>query len=317
MNKCVDVGGQAVIEGVMMRAPESFVIAVRRQDNKIVVKKDRVKIDNNKFFKKPFLRGLIGLYNALILGIKALNFSAYHSMGEGDEEVGKKDIIIALILGLGLGVLLFIFLPLLLTDLLKYIFPLIGKSFFVFNAVDGVIRVIFFIAYIYIISFMKDVKRVFEYHGAEHKAIFTYENGLELTVDNAKKMSRLHPRCGTSFLLIVMIVSIFIFSLIPKESHFLIKFSSRIVFLPVIAGISYEVLKLSSKFKDNIFVNFMILPGLWLQKITTREPDDSQLEVALISLKEALGEKNSIDERESSDAEGLNNDETGGELIYV
>ena len=316
MNKCVDVGGQAVIEGVMMRAPESFVIAVRRQDNKIVVKKNRVKIDNNKFFKKPFLRGLIGLYNALVLGVKALNFSAYHSMGEGSEEVNKKDIVIALILGLGLGVLLFIFLPLLLTDLLKYVFPLIGKSFLVFNAVDGVIRVIFFIAYIYIISFMKDIKRVFEYHGAEHKAIFTYENGLSLTVENAKKMSRLHPRCGTSFLLIVMIVSIFVFSLIPKDSHFLIKLSSRIVFLPIIAGISYEILKLSSKFKDNIFVNFLIMPGLWLQKITTREPDDSQLEVALVSLKEALGESVATENSETDQLEGLDR-ERNGELIYV
>lgn len=316
MNNCVDVGGQAVIEGVMMRAPESFVIAVRRQDNKIVVKKNRVKIDNNKFFKKPFLRGLIGLYNALVLGVKALNFSAYHSMGEGSEEVNKKDIVIALILGLGLGVLLFIFLPLLLTDLLKYVFPLIGKSFLVFNAVDGVIRVIFFIAYIYIISFMKDIKRVFEYHGAEHKAIFTYENGLSLTVENAKKMSRLHPRCGTSFLLIVMIVSIFVFSLIPKDSHFLIKLSSRIFFLPIIAGISYEILKLSSKFKDNIFVNFLIMPGLWLQKITTREPDDSQLEVALVSLKEALGESVATENSETDQLEGLDR-ERNGELIYV
>lgn len=316
MNKCVDVGGQAVIEGVMMRAPESFVIAVRRQDNKIVVKKNKVSIDNNKFFKKPFLRGLIGLYNALVLGVKALNFSAYHSMGEGSEEVNKKDIVIALILGLGLGVLLFIFLPLLLTDLLKYIFPIIGKSFLVFNAVDGVIRVIFFIAYIYIISFMKDIKRVFEYHGAEHKAIFTYENGLSLTVENAKKMSRLHPRCGTSFLLIVMIVSIFVFSLIPKDSHFLIKLSSRIVFLPIIAGISYEILKLSSKFKDNIFVNFLIMPGLWLQKITTREPDDSQLEVALVSLKEALGDSVATENSETDLIEGLSK-ERNGELIYV
>ncbi|MBZ4643736.1 MAG: hypothetical protein PWQ25_1862 [Deferribacteres bacterium] len=296
MGKCVDIGGQAVIEGVMMRAPESFVIAVRREDNKIVVKKDRVKIDSNRIFKKPFIRGLIGLYNALVLGIKALNFSAYHAMGEGSEKVTKKEIFIAMFLGLGLGVALFVFLPLLITDLLKYIFPLIKDSFLVFNAVDGVIRVVFFILYIYAISFMKDIKRVFEYHGAEHKAIYTYENGLPLTVENARRMSRLHPRCGTSFLLIVMIVSIFIFSLIPKDSHFLIKFGSRIVLLPVIAGVSYEVLKLSSRFKDNFIVNMLIKPGLWLQKITTREPDDLQLEVALVSIKEALGENKEINE---------------------
>lgn len=296
MGKCLDIGGQAVIEGVMMRAPESLVIAVRREDKKIVLKKEKVKIDNNKLFKKPFLRGLIGLYNALILGVKALNFSAYHAMGEGTEKVTKKDIFVAMVLGLGFGVLLFVFLPLFLTEMLKSIIPSIKESFLVFNAVDGVIRVIFFIAYIYIISFMKDIKRVFEYHGAEHKAIFTYENGLPLTVQNARGMSRLHPRCGTSFLLIVMIVSIFVFSLIPKDSYFIIKLLSRLILLPVIAGISYEVLKLSSKYKDNFIVNMLIKPGLWLQKITTREPDDSQLEVALISIKEALGESNDSEE---------------------
>ncbi|UOD35035.1 DUF1385 domain-containing protein [Deferribacteraceae bacterium V6Fe1] len=296
MGKCVDIGGQAVIEGVMMRAPESLVIAVRREDKKIVVKKEKVKIDNNKLFKKPFLRGLIGLYNALVLGVKALNFSAYHAMGEGSEKVTKKEIFAAMVMGLGLGALLFVFLPLFLTEMLKHVFPAIKESFLVFNAVDGVIRVIFFVAYIYIISFMKDIKRVFEYHGAEHKAIFTYESGLPLTVENARGMSRLHPRCGTSFLLIVMIVSIFVFSLIPKDSHFLIKLSSRLILLPVIAGISYEVLKLSSKYKDNFIVNMLIKPGLWLQKITTREPDDSQLEVALISIKEALGENNDSEE---------------------
>lgn len=288
MSECVNIGGQAVIEGVMMRAPESFVIAVRRPDKKIVVKKSEIGIDKKPLFKKPFFRGLIGLYDALVLGIKALNFSAFHAMGEGSEKVSKKEIFLGMALGLGLGILLFVFLPLLITDLLKYIFSLIGESFLVFNAVDGVIRVVFFLAYIYFISFLKDVRRVFEYHGAEHKAIFTYENGLDLTVENARKMGRLHPRCGTSFLLIVMVVSIFVFSLVPKDSHFLIKFLSRIVLMPVIAGVSYEILKLSSKYKDNFFVNMLIKPGLWLQKITTREPDDEQLEVALVSIKEAL-----------------------------
>ena len=135
---------------------------------------------------------------------------------------------------------------------------------------------------------MKDIKRVFSYHGAEHKCIFTYESGHELTVENARKMSRFHPRCGTSFLLIVLIVSIFVFSLIPKDSHFLIKLGSRIIFLPLIAGISYEILKLSGKYADNFIVKILIAPGLWLQRITTREPDDSMLEVAIVSIKEAL-----------------------------
>ncbi|ADR18208.1 DUF1385 domain-containing protein [Calditerrivibrio nitroreducens] len=289
MGKCkINIGGQAVIEGVMMRAPSKFVIAVRRPDNQIVVQKKDITIDTNKFFKKPFIRGLIGLYDALVLGIQALNFSAHHALGEGEEKLSFKEIFFTMLFGFGLGIGLFLFLPLLLTDLLKLVFPLIERSFLVYNLVDGIIRVIFFILYIYIISFFKDVKRVFQYHGAEHKSIFTFESGKELTVENARQMSRFHPRCGTSFLLIVMIVSIFVFTLIPKDSHFLIKFLSRIVFVPVIAGISYEILKLSAKFQDNIFVKILIAPGLWLQKLTTKEPDDSQLEVAIISIKEAL-----------------------------
>ncbi len=285
-----DVGGQAVIEGVMMRAPEKFVIAVRNPDNQIVVQRKNVTIDNKGIFKKPFIRGLVALYNALILGVQALNFSAYHAMGEGDEKMSKKEIFLSMFLGLGLGIVLFIFLPLLITDLLKYVLPIVERSFLAFNAVDGVIRVIFFLIYIYAISFFKDIKRVFEYHGAEHKSIFTYEAGEQLTVENARTKSRFHPRCGTSFLLIVMIVSIFVFSIIPKDSHFVIKFASRLVFIPVIAGISYEILKLSSRNQSNPLMKFLIIPGLWLQKITTKEPDDGQLEVALVSLKEALGE---------------------------
>ncbi|MCA1927631.1 MAG: DUF1385 domain-containing protein [Calditerrivibrio sp.] len=289
MGKCsINIGGQAVIEGVMMRAPQKYVVAVRRPDQKIVILKKDIKIDGNSFFKKPFIRGLIGLYDALILGIQALNFSAHHALGEGEEKLSFKEIFFTMVFGLGLGMLLFLFLPLLLTDLLKYVFPIIEKSFFVYNFVDGVIRVLFFVLYIYFISFFKDVKRVFQYHGAEHKSIYTFESGKDLTVENAKIMSRFHPRCGTSFLLIVMIVSIFVFTLIPKDSDFLIKFLSRIVFVPIIAGISYEILKLSAKYQDNLIVKMLIAPGLWLQHLTTQEPDDSQLEVALISIKEAL-----------------------------
>jgi len=284
----INIGGQAVIEGVMMRAPSKFVIAVRRPDNQIVVQKKDIKLDSNKILKKPFVRGLIGLYDALVLGIQALNFSAHHALGEGEEQLSFKEIFFTMVLGFGLGIGLFLFLPLLITDLLKMVFPIIERSFLMYNLVDGIIRVIFFVLYIYIISFFKDVKRVFQYHGAEHKSIYTFESGKDLTVENARMMSRFHPRCGTSFLLIVMIVSIFVFTLIPKESHFFIKFLARIVFVPVIAGVSYEILKLSAKFQDNPIVKILVAPGLWLQKLTTQEPDDSQLEVALISIKEAL-----------------------------
>ena len=286
-----NIGGQAVIEGVMMRAPNKFVIAVRQPDGTIAVKRDDIKLDSNKILKKPIIRGLIGLYDALVLGIKALNFSAEKAMPEEFEKNGKTskmETFFSIFLGIALGILLFLYLPLQITELSKKLFPIVEHSFLVFNLVDGVLRIIFFVIYLLIISQMKDIKRVFSYHGAEHKCIYAYEAGKELTVENARCMSRFHPRCGTSFLLIVLIVSIFVFSLIPKDSHFLIKFGSRIIFMPLIAGISYEILKLSGKHAGNVIVKILITPGLWLQKITTREPDDAMLEVAMVSIKEAL-----------------------------
>ncbi len=293
--KCVAIGGQAVIEGVMMRAPNKFVIAVRKPDGNIIVKKDDIKIDSKPLFKKPIFRGLIALYDSVVLGMKALNFSAEHGMPEEEKESNsqsKFQTYLGMILGIGLAIGLFLYLPLFLTELLKNVAPIIEKSFLMFNFVDGVIRVIFFVIYIFIISKMKDIARVFAYHGAEHKSIYAYEEGLDLTVENARKMSRFHPRCGTSFLLIVMIVAIIVFSLIPKDSHFIIKFGSRIVLLPVIAGLSYEILKLSSKYQNSIIVKSLIAPGLWLQRLTTREPDDKMLEVAILSIKEALNQNN-------------------------
>lgn len=296
--KCLSIGGQAVIEGVMMRAPNKFVIAVRKPDGNIIVKKDDIKIDSNPIFKKPILRGLIALYDSLVLGIKALNFSAEHGMPEEEKEKEKKssklETYLGMFLGIGLAIGLFLYLPLYLTELLKNIAPIIDTSFLMFNLVDGVIRVILFVGYIFVISRMKDIARVFSYHGAEHKSIYAYEKGLELTVENARKMSRFHPRCGTSFLLIVMIVSILVFSLIPEDSHFIIKFASRIVLLPVIAGLSYEILKLSGKYSNNIIVKILIAPGLWLQRLTTREPDDEMLEVAITSITEALDKENVV-----------------------
>ena len=286
-----NIGGQAVIEGVMMRAPNKFVIAVRQPDGTIAVKRDDIKLDSNKILKKPIIRGLIGLYDALVLGIKALNFSAEKAMPEEFEKNGKAskmETFFSIFLGIALGILLFLYLPLQITELSKKLFPIVEHSFLVFNLVDGVLRIIFFVIYLLIISQMKDIKRVFSYHGAEHKCIYAYEAGKELTVENARCMSRFHPRCGTSFLLIVLIVSIFVFSLIPKDSHFLIKFGSRIIFMPLNAGISYEILKLSGKHAGNVIVKILIAPGLWLQKITTREPDDAMLEVAMVSIKEAL-----------------------------
>ncbi len=284
MEKKLNVGGQAVIEGVMMRSPNFWAIAVRKPDGGIELKKDKLKMlsERTKFFKLPIIRGFLMLISALVLGIKALNFSASIALEEEEEEVSDWHIYLTIVVAFGIGILFFFLLPLYLTKLMNF------KSYFMFNLVDGIIRIIFFLIYLAIISYFEDIKRVFQYHGAEHKVIYAYEQGEELNVENAKKYTTLHPRCGTSFLIIVFIISIFVFSLIPKTSPFWIKALSRVVLIPLIAGISYEALKLSDKFKDNFLVKILIMPGLWLQKITTKEPDESQIEVALAALKEVL-----------------------------
>ncbi len=195
-------------------------------------------------------------------------------------------------LSLGLGLALFFYLPLYLTQAMKDLMPITQASSLMFNLVDGVIRISIFLLYIFAISRMKDIKRVFEYHGAEHKVIYAYESGEPLTVDNARKYSTLHPRCGTSFLLIVMVLSILVFSFVPRSAPFYMKALSRFVLIPLIAGLSYEFIRFSSKKKDNPIIKAAITPGLWLQRLTTREPSDDQIEVAVRALTEAVDEEN-------------------------
>jgi len=286
----INIGGQAVIEGVMMRAPRSMAIAVRRPSGEIVVKKDVVVPLSERFplVKLPIIRGAVALFSSLAIGLKALNFSANEALveeGAEKEEMSPMVMWGTMAVALLFGVLLFFILPLYLTKLLV---PLIGTSNIIFNLVDGVIRVAVFLIYIYSISRMKDIKRVFQYHGAEHKSIFAFEAGEQLTVENVGKYSRLHPRCGTSFLLIVMLVSIFVFSLIPKLWPFYLKAGARVVLLPLIAGVSYEFLKLSAKHSASRLVRALTAPGLALQRLTTGEPDEAQIEVAIRSMQEAL-----------------------------
>jgi uncharacterized protein YqhQ len=289
----INIGGQAVIEGVMMRAPRALAIAVRRPDGEITVMKEEVVPLSVRFpiVKLPVVRGAVALFQSLIVGVKALNFSANEAVAEEDEKSGeKKDLSSWAMAGtmavaFGFGILLFFIMPLYLTKLL---IPVIGDSNIMFNLVDGVIRVTVFLLYIISISRMQDIQRVFQYHGAEHKSIFAFEAGEELTVENVRKYSCLHPRCGTSFLLIVMVVSIVIFSMIPKLWPFYLKAGSRIFLLPLIAGVSYEFLKWSAKNDSTPLVKMIITPGLALQRLTTREPDDSQIEVAIRSMEEAL-----------------------------
>jgi len=289
----IHIGGQAVLEGVMMRAPRSVAIAVRRASGEIVVKGEEMAPLSERYpiVKLPVIRGAVALFQSLVIGLKALNFSAGQAAlddpdGTGEpEEISSWAMAGTMAVALGFGVLLFFVLPLWLTKLLV---PVIGSSTIVFNLVDGVIRVVVFLLYLLLISRMKDIQRVFQYHGAEHKSIFAFEAGEELSLNAVRKYSRLHPRCGTSFLLIVMVVSILVFSLIPKLWPFSLKAASRVVLLPLIAGISYEFLKWSAANDHSPLVKMVIAPGLALQRLTTREPDDSQLEVAIRSIQEAL-----------------------------
>lgn len=293
----INIGGQAVLEGVMMRAPRAMAIAVRRPSGEIVVKREQMPPLAERFplVKLPLLRGAVALATSLVIGIKALNFSANEALVEEEQEgqEAKKEELSSwalagtMVVAFGFGIALFFVLPLYLTKLLV---PVIGDNNIVFNLVDGLIRVAVFLLYIWSIAKMKDIERVFQYHGAEHKTIYAFEEGAELTLEKVKGFSRLHPRCGTSFLLIVMLVSIAVFSLIPKAWPFVWKALSRVVLLPLIAGISYEFLKWSAKNDQHPLVKLVITPGLALQRLTTREPDDDQLEVAIRSVQEALDE---------------------------
>lgn len=295
------VGGQAVIEGVMMRSPKGYSVAVRRQDGTVKVMKDALATVGEKWriFKMPVFRGVGVLGQALVLGVRALRFSAEEALTEEAAKQQKKEekepaksvsevsswlIAGNLVLALGINVLLFVVLPLFLT---RFVQSEIGfQSSILFNAIDGVLRVAVFVTFLYSVSWMKDMNRVFQYHGAEHKTVYNFEAKEELRVVNAKKFSTLHPRCGTSFLLVVMIVSILVFSI----AHFDTltgKLLSRIALLPLIAGISYEVIRYSAKHPRSV-VRVVTLPGLLLQKITTKEPDEPQLEIAIRALEEAL-----------------------------
>ncbi len=296
MSEKITIGGQAVLEGVMMRSPHAFTVAVRkggRPGAGLVVMKDALRPLGERFplLRKKVIRGSAALFEALWLGVKALNFSANEAL---EDESGKKEefsplalagtMVVAVMFALGL----FLALPLVLTNLLGARYAALNDSSLLFNITDGVLRVAIFLGYVSGISYMKDIRRVFEYHGAEHKAIAAYEAGVELTPQNARQYSCIHPRCGTSFLLAVMVLSILVFSLIPGTWPLWAKAASRIVLIPVIAGLSYEFIKYSAKERGRPVIEILIRPGLWLQRLTTREPSEDQIEVAIRALTEAL-----------------------------
>ena len=285
------VGGQAVIEGVMMKGAEDIAIAVRKPDGEIVVKKEKLKSNRKKISKIPIIRGIFTFVDSLVLGVNALMYSAEFVDVEEEEkkkpskldEFLEKNIIwISVVISVVFSVGLFILLPTVLVG----VFKAYTSNTLILNGIEGIVRIATFLGYILAISGMKDIRRVFEYHGAEHKSIFCYEHGEELTVENVRKYGRLHPRCGTSFLFIVMIVSILLFSLF-SWSGLLMRLVIRILLIPIVAGISYEIIKWAGKSESKLSC-IVSAPGMWLQKLTTREPDDKQIEVAVEALKNVL-----------------------------
>lgn len=295
------IGGQAVIEGVMMRGPQEIATAVRKSDGSIVLDKKPVYsvITKYKLNKIPIVRGVVSFFESMITGMKCLMYSADQMDIEDDDDykpskfewwledkLGDKIKDIAIYFSVVVALVFSVGLFMLLPNALATIVKLFTENHVVLNISEGIIRMLIFLGYLLLVSKMKDIQRVFEYHGAEHKTIATYESGDELTVENARRHSRLHPRCGTSFLLVVMIVSIIVFSLLRWGSMWQ-NMLYRLLLLPVVAGLSYEMIKIAGRSKNKV-VSLLIQPGLWLQKITTREPDDSQLEVAIASLKAVL-----------------------------
>ncbi|MFC1538009.1 DUF1385 domain-containing protein [Candidatus Latescibacterota bacterium] len=300
----MNVGGQAVIEGVMMRSPKFIATAVRLPDGTIELNKKPFKsfITRYKFLNIPIIRGAINFVEMLIIGIDTLNWSAdiqmkFEDKKEGIEDSKSKRILNVVLMGFtfifafSLAMLLFFMLPIFIATLLG-----LAKGALLFNLVAGIIRLVLFLTYIVLISKMKDIQRIFRYHGAEHMSIFAFEASEELNVESTRNKSRFHPRCGTSFILIVVLFSIVLLgtadSLFPHVfghmQSLVERFATHIALLPFVAGISYELLKLSGRFRSNQFVKLLILPGLWLQKLTTGHPDDDMLEVALCALNAAI-----------------------------
>lgn len=292
-NRCRNVGGQAVIEGVMMRNGSLIATAVRRPNGEIVYKRTNLSLKRKKLSEIPFVRGMVTLFDSLVIGMKELTFSANQSEENEEEQLTNKEAVLTTSLSLALGIGLFIVLPSIISSFLFQE----NKGYV--NLCEGILRLVFFLLYIWGISFSDDIKRVFEYHGAEHKTIYAYENDLELTPENAKKFTTLHPRCGTSFLLTVMLIAIIVFSSIdyilptPETLYMkiLLRVFLRILLMPLIAGLSYEFQRFSSKHLDNFFIRMLAMPGMALQKITTKEPSVEQLEVAIVAMKISLGQE--------------------------
>ena len=325
--KMTSIGGQAVIEGVMMRGPHKTAVAVRKPDGEIVIDEKETK-GIGKWAKIPIIRGCVSFVSSMVTGVQALMFSAKFFDVE-EEEMPKKEksknkrenstnnskklknkkeentenkdkkeesmpewvLYLSVIIAVGFSILLFIVAPNALANLFV---PNREANSVIYNLVESIVKIVIFLGYLLLVSQMKDIQRTFEYHGAEHKTIFCYENGEELTPENVKKYSRFHPRCGTSFLLFVVVISIIVFSAVGVHENAFINIGLRLLLLPLVAGISYEIIKFAGKSKSKC-VTWLNAPGKWLQKFTTREPDNLQIEVAIASLKAVIPENKDDD----------------------
>lgn len=284
-HKHTSIGGQAVLEGVMMRGKEHWAIAVRKPDNEMAIESFAINSPSERYpiLKKPIIRGMIAMADAMILGVKAISFSAQYATEEEEEQISGKEMAGAMVVAIILTIGLFFVLPAFLTSLMdKYIANTVA-----YNVLEGLIRIGIFVCYILVISMIKDISRVFEYHGAEHKTIHAYEAGIELTPDSVEAYSTKHMRCGTAFLLIVMVVLILVFAFLGRPG-FWMRVVSRLIVIPIVAGLSYEAIKYAARHEDSKIIQAIMWPGLLLQRLTTREPDKDQLEVAIAALKEIL-----------------------------
>jgi uncharacterized protein YqhQ len=293
------VGGQAVLEGVMMRSPHAWGIAVRKPSGEIVTHSEPLErpSEQHKWMGWPVVRGVMTLGHAMTLGFRALKFSANAALEEistndsGTKDTGKKLEITGWMAGLNMAfsiaffIFMYKYLPLLAATELKKVNPVFGQQF-LFNLIDGLIRITMFLLFVWGVSLWKDIRRVYEYHGAEHKTVYAFENGDPLETAAVQKYSTYHPRCGTSFLMTVMILSMFVYMAIPVQT-FWARFAIRIALLPLIAGVSYEIIRFAAKHRGSLFA-LMTAPGLWLQRITTQPPDDREVECAIVALEEAM-----------------------------
>ena len=282
MGKKIYYGGQAVLEGVMMRGQKHMATAVRRPNGSIVVNTETLSsLYSGRWRKMPLARGVITLIESLVLGIKTMMYSANIAMEEEKEKVSGGTMWGTMLIGIVVAVALFFLAPLFITRQFNIESPI------VFNLVEGVIRVGIFIAYLKVVGIMKDVRRTFEYHGAEHKAVNAHENGSPLEVEHVRRYSTAHVRCGTSFLFLVLIIAIIAFALVGKPTLWVMVLS-RIILVPVIVAVSYEAIYFAGRHANNMFTRAILAPGLWLQSLSTRQPDDRQIEVAIAALKEVI-----------------------------